>query len=133
MRQQQLATMVLLGINRIVVTEGEIKATVQFDVTASDQAKRVATEATSDTQTHADWEHQYKYKSNRSFWGTEGSGEGRSESEVNTRVSTETSNIQNDSESKAEAKAKMTGFVQVKFKSETFPLERMASQVEMQG
>jgi hypothetical protein len=132
-RQQQLATMVLLGINRIVVTEGEIKATVQFDVTASDTAKRTATAGTSDTQTHTDWGHEYEYQRKRSFWGTEGSGSGSSSSEVNTRVSTATSNIQDDSESKAEAKAKMTGYVQVKFKSETFPLERMASQVEMQG
>jgi hypothetical protein len=31
-RQQMLATMVLMGINRIVVTDGEIKAKVDFDV-----------------------------------------------------------------------------------------------------
>jgi len=60
------------------------------------------------------------------------SGSGGSSSDVNTRVSTSGSNVQDDSESKAEAKAKMTGFVEVKFKSETFPLERMASQVEVQ-
>ncbi len=132
MRQQQLATMVLLGINRIVVTEGEIKATVQFDVTASDRATRAAFAESGDTQTHFDRENQYNYQRKGDFWGTESGGSGGSSAAVNTRVSTATSRIQDDSESKAEAKAKMTGFVQVKFKSETFPLERMASQVEIQ-
>jgi hypothetical protein len=132
MRQQQLATMVLLGINRIVVTEGEIKATVQFDVSGKDTAGRQADASMADTQTHFDAKHSYDYQRNRSFWGTSGSGSGSSSSDINTRVSTAGSNVHDDSESKAEAKAKMTGYVQVKFKSETFPLDRMASQVEVQ-
>jgi hypothetical protein len=132
MRQQQLATMVLLGINRIVVTEGEIKATVQFDVSGKDTAARHSQAGMDDTQTHRDSSHRYDYEAKRSFWGTSQSGSGGGSSDVNTRVSTSSSDVQDDSESKAEAKAKMTGFVQVKFKSETFPLERMASQVEMQ-
>ena len=37
-----MATMVLLGINRIIVTNGRINAKVVFDMKASDQAKRVA-------------------------------------------------------------------------------------------
>ncbi|HEY0990245.1 MAG TPA: hypothetical protein VGD80_24505, partial [Kofleriaceae bacterium] len=39
-RQQSLATMVLMGINRIVVTNGHINAKVVFDMRASDEAKR---------------------------------------------------------------------------------------------
>ena len=41
-KQQLLATMVLLGINRIVVTDGLINAKVVFDVRASDTATRTA-------------------------------------------------------------------------------------------
>ena len=41
-RQQLMATMVLLGINRIVITNGKINAKVVFDIQASDQAKRQA-------------------------------------------------------------------------------------------
>jgi hypothetical protein len=131
MRQKQLSTLVLMGINRIVVTEGEIKASVVFDVSSSDVAHRDNQAAMQDAQTHADWEHQYQYQRNKSFWGTSGSGSGSSSSEVNTRI-TSASAVQNEtSDSRLESKAKLTGFVQVKFKSETFPLERMASQTDL--
>src|SRR5262249_4618254 len=39
-RQQLLASMVMLGINRIVVTDGTINAKVVFDMRADDKAKR---------------------------------------------------------------------------------------------
>lgn len=131
MRQQQLATMVMMGINRIVVTEGEIKASVVFDVSAREDASRTATAASADTQSHTDTAHQYEYQRNRSFWGTSRSGSGSSASEVNTRVSSATSNLEDKSDAHIEAKAKMTGSVLVKFKSETFPLERLASPAEL--
>jgi hypothetical protein len=131
MRQQQLATMVMLGINRIVVTEGEIKASVVFDVQASDDASREATAASSDTQSHSDYRSKQQYQRNRSFWGTQRSGSSEYEQQVNTRIQSATSGITDKSDSHLEAKAKLTGFVQVKFKSETFPLERMANPMEM--
>ena len=131
MRQQQLATMVMMGINRIVVTEGEIKASVVFDVSAREDASRTATAASADVQAHTDTAHQYEYQRNRSFWGTSRSGSGSSASEVNTRVSSATTNLEDKSDGHIEAKAKMTGSVLVKFKSETFPLERLASPSEL--
>lgn len=130
-RQQMLATMVLMGINRIVVTDGEIKATVTFDVQGHETASRTATAGMEDKQTHFDAASQYDYKRNSSFWGTDSSGSGSSASEVNTRISTTTANTEDKSDASLEAKAKMTGYVQVKFKSETFPLERLASQTEL--
>jgi hypothetical protein len=132
-RQQMLATMVLMGINRIVVTDGEIKATVTFDVSSHEAASSELTGATSDVQTHRDSASEYAYQSNRSFWGTEASGSGRNRSAVNTRVSSATSGIEEKSDAFMDAKAKLTGFVQVKFKSETFPLERLASATELQA
>lgn len=131
MRQQQLATMVLMGINRIVVTEGEIKASVVFDVSGREDAQRTATAGTSDTQTHLDTAHKYDYESKRSFWGTSGSGHGSSSTDVNTRVSSATANTEDKSDAHLEAKAKLTGSVLVKFKSETFPLEKLASATEL--
>jgi hypothetical protein len=131
LRQQQLATMVLMGINRIVVTEGEIKATVTFDVMGTETAHSDATASTDDTQTHTDWANQYQYKRSNSFWGTDSSGSGSSSSDVNTRVSTAHAQEQNVSDAHLESKAKLTGYVQVKFKSETFPLEKLANQTEM--
>lgn len=131
MRQQQLATMVLMGINRIVVTEGEIKASVVFDVQGRENASTNDTAGSTDTQTHADASHQYEYQAKRSFWGTERSGAGSSSSDVNTRVSSATANTENKSDAHLEAKAKLTGSVTVKFKSETFPLEKLANATEL--
>jgi hypothetical protein len=39
-RQQLLSSVVMLGINRIVITDGSINAKVVFDMRASDKAKR---------------------------------------------------------------------------------------------
>jgi hypothetical protein len=133
-RQQMLATMVLMGINRIVVTDGEIKASVEFSVTSHEAASRELTGTTEDKQTHKDSasESAYEYEYDRSFWGTSGDGSGshRDRSAVNMRVATATSGLTEKSDAYMDSKAKLTGFVHVKFKSETFPLEKLASQVE---
>ncbi len=120
-RQQHLAAMVLMGINRIVVTDGEIKASVLFDVKSKDTVTRDRFAATSD---------------NRQRTNTSSSGGGwfddSAESETETRVSSAYSEEKEHSASELEAKAKLSGSVTVKFKSETFPLERFASS-EMMG
>lgn len=120
-RQQMLATMVLMGINRIVVTDGEIKASVMFDVKAKDRVSRDRFASTSDTHT------QTKSRQAGGGWFDDSS-----EQETETRVSTAYSSEKEQSLSEIEAKAKLTGSVTVKFKSETFPLERFASS-EMLG
>jgi hypothetical protein len=136
-RQQMLATMVLMGINRIVVTEGEIKASVEFNVTSHEAASRELTGSTEDTQRHTDSaaESAHEYEYDRSFWGTDGSGSGssRRRSATNVRVASATAGLTEKSDAYMDAKAKLTGFVQVKFKSETFPLEKLASQVEFEA
>lgn len=129
-RQQMLATMVLMGINRIVVTDGEIKATVQFDVKGTEDASSTLTASTSDQQSHRDSTYDHAYSQNRSFWGTERSGSSSGSSAVNTRVASAASGLDEQSTAHLEAKAKLTGLVHIKFKSETFPLEKLASQVE---
>ena len=49
-RQQMLSSMVILGINRIVVTDGLINAKVVFDFRASDEMMRDANAGLTDTQ-----------------------------------------------------------------------------------
>jgi hypothetical protein len=122
MRQQQLATMVMLGINRIVVTEGEIKASVVFDVKASDRAHRGVDRGMSDTKASQDTS---SHSSGGWFSDDDAS------SHVETRVSTAHNDIKEDSDSKVEAKANLSGSVKVRFKSETFPLEKLANPMEM--
>jgi hypothetical protein len=117
-RQQQLATMLLLGINRIVVTEGEIKASVLFDVKAHDTAQR-------DTFANVNDETSSSSTTASGGWFSDDT------TKVDTSVSSAYSEARDKSTADLEAKAKLSGSVTVKFKSETFPLERFASQVEM--
>jgi hypothetical protein len=119
-RQQHLATMMLMGINRIIVTEGEIKASVQFDTKSRDRVARQSQASTTDTHTNV-----------ASY--SEGGGwfDDDSFSSVDTRVSTAFAEQKEQSATELEAKAKLTGSVTVKFRSETFPLERFASSEQL--
>ncbi|HSC81391.1 MAG TPA: hypothetical protein VLC08_13630 [Chitinolyticbacter sp.] len=120
-RQQMLASMVMLGINRIVVTDGLINAKVVFDFRSSDQAKRDASASLYDSESSR---NKSVSASGVHFgWGAAGS--------VNTseqrHVTTVSSSVEEGSESKAEMKAKLTGEVRVNFKSDYFPMEKLAS------
>lgn len=117
-RQQMLASMVLLGINRIVVTDGLINAKVVFDMKASDQAGRAQTASLYDRD---------KTSSSASVRASSFFGFGASASTRNDHVTTVQSSVDDTSESKAEVKARLTGEVRVNFKSDFFPMEKMAS------
>lgn len=127
MRQQQLATMVLLGINRIVVTDGFINAKVVFDISSEESLRK---------ETAEDYDYAYDYsrktrtsQRKKSFWGTS-----RSSRNTLTKLSTSTKygkEAESESESRLEAKAKLTGEVQVRFKSDYFPLDKIASAGDM--
>lgn len=122
-RQQLLASMVMLGINRIVVTDGTINAKVVFDMRASDRAQRRArasmydrnqvTTQTNISASYGSWYTPYSVGVDSSI-GTD-------------HVATVESSVDNTSESKAEVKAKLTGEVRVNFKSDYLPMEKMAS------
>jgi hypothetical protein len=118
-RQQLMATMVLLGINRIVVTNGKINAKVVFDIQASDQAKRQAKAELHDEQASSSTEA--AAAATWSPWGAAGGGFSASQSHSTSVASA----VDDTSESKATVKAQLSGDVQLNFKSETFPLERM--------
>ena len=121
-RQQLLATMVLLGINRIIVTNGRINAKVIFDIEASDEASRRATASLYDekmsktTAAAGAW----------SPWGAAGAATSK------THKTTIKSSITDTSESNIQAKAQLTGEVRVNFRSDTVPLERMVDRLDLQ-
>lgn len=122
-RQQLLASMVVLGINRIVVTDGLIHAKVIFDMRASDEAKRVAKASAYDsTETKSSIQAEMGFSS----WLSPFSGSVKSSSSTD-HVTTVESSVEDTSESKAEVKANLTGEVRVNFKSDYFPMERLAS------
>ena len=119
-RQQQLATMVLLGINRIVVTDGLINAKVVFDMKASDTSTRKATASMYD-----DLEQQETHHSGGGWFSGDYDDSAKQHSTVVTSA------LDDTSESRAQVKANLSGEVRVNFKSETFPLEKMASSLQI--
>lgn len=120
-RQQLLSSMVILGINRIVVTDGAINAKVVFDMRATDTAQREAGASLYDSQS--------SYNRNRTVAGIGGpwGGAATSNTNVQRHMTTVSSSVQEDSESKQDMKAKLTGEVRVNFKSDYFPMEKLAS------
>ena len=104
-RQQMLATMVLLGLNRVVVKDGSISARLRFRAEAADHAK--VDYAVSDDP-GAD-----------SSWGARGS---LTYPAASTKVSTVGVTAQSD----ANLKAELFGEVKINFASETLPLEKFA-------
>jgi len=122
-RQQLLASMVMLGINRIVVTDGLIHAKVIFDMRASDTARREARASMADRRKEAtSAKTSVSYSSWLSPVDASSSFETSSE-----HVATVQSAVEDTSESKAEVKAKLSGEVRVNFKSDYFPMDKMAS------
>lgn len=120
-RQQLLASMVMLGINRIVVTDGSITAKVKFDMRATDQAKRDYAASAYDRQTSRN--------RNVSAFGGSFLGFGGGSVNVNeqSHVATVSTSVDESSESKLELNAKLQGEVRVNFKSDYLPLEKMAT------
>jgi hypothetical protein len=107
-RHQLLSTMVLMGINRIVVTSGRIYARMGFFIDASDVA-------------HAESASQFDV-SHSSTAGAGFLGGGFVSKTSVAYVSSQ----KKDSTDSINVQADLTGEVDLKFKSETFPLERFA-------
>jgi hypothetical protein len=120
-RQQLLASMVMLGINRIVVTDGSIVAKVKFDMRATDEAKRNYRASAYDKQTSRN--------TNVSAFGGSFLGFGGGSVNVNEQghVATVSTGVDESSESKLDLTAKLQGEVRVNFKSDYLPLEKMAT------
>lgn len=122
-RQQLLASMVMLGINRIVVTDGSITAKVIFDMRAEDKAKRKYSASMHDEQSNKS-----KETMNASYggWFSPVDVSAGFEAEQ-SHVATVGSSVDESSESKAEVKAKLSGEVRVNFKSDYLPMDKMAT------
>lgn len=122
-RQRLMALMVLLGINRIIVTNGRINAKVLFEVEATDQARR-----------DYDWEQKQSSEieagTAAAAWAPWGAGGAYARTKHRTSVKT---NITEGSESQVEMKARLSGEVRVNFRSETLPPEQMIDALQMQN
>ncbi len=141
-RQQLLATMVLMGINRIIVTDGRISAKVLYDFSARDNFKfqRSATRFDYSDQMRTT-EVEQKEELNRGF---ERSTEGLDTTERNAGYYAKglyqktaepvlklVSASQQTTDATLATKASLAGQVEVNFKSETLPLEKMADSFQI--
>jgi hypothetical protein len=109
-RQQTLATMVLMGMNRIVVTRGRIKAAMGFRIDTTDTSR-------AESASRFDTRHEQKA---RYGWFL---------SPVSASMKTSVayvSSSKKSSESEIDVSADLTGEVDLRFKSDYFPLERFA-------
>jgi hypothetical protein len=122
-RQQLLASMVMLGINRIVVTDGLIHAKVVFSMRASDRVKRQARASSFDKESDKE---SLQTELGYSSWFSPVSANMKSSVEHEHETTVESS-VDDTSESKAEVKANLTGEVRVNFRSDFFPMDKMAN------
>jgi hypothetical protein len=149
-RQQLLATMVLMGINRIVVTDGKIQAKILYDFQARDNQKRRRSAAAMDyardqygnVQKTRGREGQYdrsyeggetkgavgtdNYEKRDGNWYSKGSYK-YTEQPIMTAMST----ASEATESALQTRASLAGVVDINFKSDYFPLEKMADSFQI--
>jgi hypothetical protein len=109
-RQQTLATMVLMGMNRVIVKDGEISAKLMFHIDASETS-------------------QIKFDQNKVSSGNMSGTAGRNPFGA-TSVMVNTTSL--NAQSAINVRADLTGQVTVRFASETFPLERFADSAAIQ-
>ena len=141
-RQQLLATMVLMGINRIVVTDGRIAAKVLFDFQAKDNMKWAYSatkfdygdqyrttregEQESDLQGASTSSSKDDYDHRDASYYSKGKYKSTSEPVLKLASATQAT-----TDAALQTKASLTGQVEVNFKSETFPLEKMADSFQI--
>ncbi|HEY0414171.1 MAG TPA: hypothetical protein VGD66_13630 [Allosphingosinicella sp.] len=149
-RQQLLATMVLMGLSRIVVTNGKISAKIMYDFNASSQrtlsrtasARDYARDSSGNMQLTSEYEGESETtdKGKRSSDGSYESGKGTYTGTYDADYYTKgkykysqrptmtaqsmASDVQSDNFS---AKASLAGQVEVNFKSDYLPLDKMAT------
>jgi hypothetical protein len=136
-RQQLLATTIVMGINRIIITDGKINARIRFKfdaiekktskATARDLAKMGDTVAEQSTITESG-----DIERRDNWWGSyKKTGEDYSYSEDTQTVTTPniqvTSEIETNTDGTIKAGGEMFGEVSINFRSESFPLEKLVN------
>jgi hypothetical protein len=142
-RQQLLATMVMMGINRIVVTDGKISAKVMYDFQARDnmQFRKSAQRfdygdqyaTTSEGKYEGEGQSAYQgasYAKDGGYTGASRTGSYYSKGEYkNTSqpVLKLASASQTSIDASLQTKASLAGVVEVNFKSDYLPLDKLAN------
>ncbi|MGE0853680.1 MAG: hypothetical protein AB7O44_29390 [Hyphomicrobiaceae bacterium] len=145
-RQQLMASLVLMGINRIVITDGRLSAKVMYDFQARDARKlaRTATaydfardqqgnlqttwagEGTHESGGKVDYQRDRSKDTNTTDYSADSYAKGTYKYEARP-VMTAMSTASEASEAALTTRAQLAGNVEVNFKSDYLPLERMAT------
>ena len=142
-RQQLLATMVMLGINRIVVTDGKISAKVMYDFQARDNMQfrksaqkfdygdQYATTGSGDYESSTQGgERSSSYSKDAGYQSANRDGSYYSKGTYKTTsqpVLKMASASQTSVDASLQTKASLAGTMEVNFKSDYLPLEKMAN------
>ena len=146
-RQQLMASMVLMGINRIVITDGKISAKIMYDFKATDSMKKRRSATAMDYARNADGSLQTTYAGEGTYdsGGTktrtynkdkDGAVSADRSSDYYTKgeykfenkpVVTAMSTASEASESQLQTRVQLAGAVEVNFKSDYLPLDKMAT------
>ena len=144
-RQSLLATMLLMGINRIIVTDGKINAKLRFDFRARDSQQTYAqtfdyenqgTTTVTQSQKEENVTTGQNYSESRAWFSGSKSGESsRWTKGVDQVTTTPVITLQSatDTQTQAEisAEGQLRSEVSLNFKSETFDLNKLASADEI--
>ncbi|MFZ5636459.1 MAG: hypothetical protein ACOY82_07700 [Pseudomonadota bacterium] len=142
-RQQLLATMVMLGINRIVVTDGKISAKVMYDFQARDNMQfrrsaqkfdygdQYATTSAGDYESSSEGgERSSSYSKDAGYQSTNRDASYYSKGTYKTTsqpVLKMASASQTSIDASLTTKASLAGTMEVNFKSDYLPLEKLAN------
>jgi hypothetical protein len=149
-RQTLLATMLLMGINRIVVTDGKINAKLRFDFRARDsmtsyaqsfdyenQGNTVITQ--SERESTEETGENYNESKSRGWWGNRGSSKSGESSRwtrgadqtTTTPVITLTNMSETQTNAEVSAEGQLRGEVSLNFKSETVDLNKLVGEADI--
>jgi len=142
-RQQLLATMVMLGINRIVITDGKLSAKVMYDFQARDNMQyrrsaqqfdygdQYATTSAGDYESSREGgERSSSYSKDAGYQSSVRDGSYYSKGTYKTTsqpVLKMASASQTSIDASLQTKASLAGTMEVNFKSDYLPLEKMAN------
>jgi hypothetical protein len=145
-RQQLMASLVLMGINRIVVTDGRISAKILYDFQARDTRSLRRSAAAYDFARDKDgniqstWAGEGTYEGNTKVTDTYDSSDGSRSSDNSSEsyakgtykyeqrpVMTAMSAASEASDAQLQTRAQLAGNVEVNFKSDYLPLDKMAT------
>jgi len=149
-RQQLLATMVLMGINRIVVTDGKIQAKIMYDFQARDNTRRQRSATAmdyardqsgnvqrtygeqDDVETKIDGGETQGKEGTESYDHRDGNYYAKGTYKYTQQpIVTAMSTASETSESALQTKASLSGVVDINFKSDYLPLEKMADSFQI--